>query len=152
MPQYPTESDLIRERGIRLGKFNLWKPTVQEFQVMVVEQWKRLLLDTKDWDILKLNERIIVAVEMNCREKFYKGQDYIYGDYKGKAGDDRGMITIYINDVLTANYWQKDLCAAHIYFILEHELKHWFGISHEEMPNISDFKYPYSQPEKEKSK
>ncbi len=122
------EKDLIRKRYKRTKKLKCWEPDVYEFYNMVHAVWKEVMKERKDEKELKAKIRFIV--DPVDKAKFFQGQDYIFARFYGKPLK-KSAIVFYQKDILSANLWQKDLVKEHLYFILNHEIKHYYGLKHE---------------------
>jgi len=122
------EKDLIRKRHKRTKKLKCWEPDVYEFYDIVHVVWKKVLKERKDGE--KLVAKIRLVVDSVDKVKFFQGQDYVFGRFYGKPLK-KSAIILYQRDILAANLWQKDLVKEHLYFILNHEIEHYYGLKHE---------------------
>lgn len=137
MKKTKNEHELIKLRKKRFKKLEVWNPDQELFKI-VEETWKEVLKDTN-------NQWVYSAVELivkdTFKQKYLHGNDKIFGRFVGQPGGD-AVIIIYYRDILEVNMCQKDLFIDHLYYILEHELKHYFGQTHEDMDHIEEFHYP----------
>lgn len=133
------EQELIKLRQKFAKKIHVWNPDTKEFfDEVVAVQWTRLL---EDIDRRDLAGTVRVIVGPYCQSKYYDGLLYLYGQYHGNQRPG-AIILLYMHDILTVNLWQKNLVNEHVYFILQHELNHHFGLTHEDMDHIGEFGYP----------
>lgn len=133
------EQDLIKLREKRRKKLAVWRPV--KFWPLASDIWKTVLLRVKDD---KLREKAFTDIQLlqkNAKDtKYFEGQNYLFAEFVGKPRE-HSLIIIYTEDILVANFFQADLFWSHLYFILEHELKHYLGATHEDMDEIKEFNY-----------
>ena len=140
-----TELQLVKLRRKRFARYHFWKPTLQEFNELLHLVIKDLYNRKKKHQ--KWFRYIDFITVSSDNAKYYKGMCLVYGDFTGvpNSTDRKNLIQVYMHDILIANGFQKDLVREHLYYILEHEVAHYFGMKHEDLkPNkkIGDFGYP----------
>ena len=136
------EQELIKLRIARKKKFNVWEPTAGEFNDLAMAAWETILKEENYSDEEKIRGSVRIYYRSQKEDKFFAGLKYLYGEFVGKPLSQYCGIVLYMDDILAVNLFQRDLVAAHLYFIIKHELAHWFGTTHEEMDKINDFAYP----------
>lgn len=135
------EQTLIKKRGIRKNELHIWRPEQNEFWDICLPVWNKVLLNIKSKSIRQKAFENIQLVQKSIKDtKIFENQNYLFAEFVGSPRS-RSTIIIYTEDICVVNFFQKDLFKDHLYFILEHELKHYFGKTHEDMENIKEFNY-----------
>ena len=132
------ETYLINLRNERAKDLKIWQPTKEEI-TNICDEVRNIFIS--DNNINKWPTKLGFFVLPYKQSKYYQNLHYCFGEFVGEPKKN-GAILIYWEDIATVNYYQKDLIVSHLYFIIEHEVKHWLGMTHEDMHNIKDFKYP----------
>lgn len=145
------EQDLIKKREERFQQHGCWRITgAEEFTRLAMDVWVMFAADQKFTEEYhdELRRNIRIVCDMRKASKAYQGMTYIFSEFLGKPRGE-SVIIFYWEDILTANLFQKDLVAEHLYYIIHHEMQHYLGKSHEEMEAIEHFNYPLETAKKE---
>lgn len=136
------ESHLVIKRGMRLKEMKLWSPDMEETKSVVNTVWRVYLDSLLKREKSELLKNVSLFVTNQKFEKFYLGYQLFFAEFIGKSKG-KSLIVIYANDILIVNAWQKELVMNHLWYILQHEVMHYFGKSHRDMAKlIDDFAYP----------
>ena len=123
------EEELVKLRKSRVKKFGCWNPTLEEFKKVVYKIMAKILNEREDGkDLVK---KIVMIIKPYDETKHFIGLDWCFGRFFGKPQGNLAAIIIYKLDVMVFNLGQKDLIKEHLYYILKHELSHYFGMTHE---------------------
>lgn len=139
MKKTQNELELISLREKRFKEIKVWSPSSQELEKLILSIWEDVLTQRK---YLLLLFQIDLVIQPTFKQRYYRSDnDKVFGRYVGKPEGD-SVIFLYYQDVLEINMYQENLFVDHVWYILDHELEHYFGHTHEDMEKINDFKYP----------
>ncbi|MFA5013954.1 MAG: metallopeptidase family protein [Actinomycetota bacterium] len=140
------EINLVNKRKARIKKLKVYMPSDEEFyQEMLNVVTSLAIKKHKLW-----KEAMCKNIQFICSSvdylKYYRGLTFNFAEFVGQPNGEKTAIIVYKHDILVANYFQKDLVLEHLYYILEHEVAHYFGMKHEDLKpdkKLKSFYYPF---------